>query len=184
MKLIDEPLPDLKVIQLQLHGDDRGFFVERYQKDKLIRCGITEDFVQDNHSRSAAGIIRGLHYQLNPAQGKLVGCMHGNIWDVAVDIRPESPTFGQHYGIELSDMNGRLLWIPAGFAHGFSVLGDDTADVFYKTNNFYNAASEGGIRYDDKELKIDWHLSNQPIISARDDSLPSFSDYRNNTPSW
>jgi dTDP-4-dehydrorhamnose 3,5-epimerase len=177
MKVIAEPLPDLKVIQLNVLGDARGFFVERYHSERLAECGITESFVQDNHSRSAAGILRGLHYQMNPPQGKLVGVTRGRVWDVAVDIRPTSPTFGQHYGLELSDTNGLLFWMPAGFAHGFCVLGDEPADMLYKVSGLYNQAGEGGIRYDDPELAVSWPVTDV-TISARDQGLPSFAEYR------
>jgi dTDP-4-dehydrorhamnose 3,5-epimerase len=177
MKLLAEPLPDLKVVQLTLHGDSRGFFVERYHREKMADIGINAEFVQDNHSRSAPNILRGLHYQNNPPQGKLVGVTRGRVWDVAVDIRPSSPTFGQYHGVELSGENGVLFWIPAGFAHGFCVLGNEPVDMLYKVSGIYNAAGEGGIRYDDPELGIDWPLK-QPLISARDEGLMSFSAFK------
>ena len=177
MKLIAEPLPGLKVIQLNLLGDARGFFVERYHTQKLAECGIEEHFVQDNHSRSAPHILRGLHYQMNPPQGKLVGVTRGRVWDVAVDIRPTSPTFGQYYGLELNDSNGLLFWMPAGFAHGFCVLGDEPTDMLYKVSGLYNMAGEGGIRYDDPDIAIDWPVKDVSI-SARDQGLPSFAAYR------
>jgi dTDP-4-dehydrorhamnose 3,5-epimerase len=123
------PIDGLVLITLDVYGDARGFFCERYKLSRFAEAGISENFVQDNHSRSAPDVLRGLHYQYAPAQGKLVGVTRGRIWDVAVDIRPHSPTFGESYGTELSDMNGRLLWIPAGFAHGFCVLGEEPADV-------------------------------------------------------
>jgi dTDP-4-dehydrorhamnose 3,5-epimerase len=122
-------------------------------------------------------VLRGLHYQTAPAQGKLVGVVRGRIWDVVVDIRPSSPTYGRHSAVELTDLNGRLLWIPAGFAHGFCVLGDEPADVLYKVDALYNPASEGGIRWDDPELGIAWPIE-RPVISARDQKLPSFAEYR------
>jgi dTDP-4-dehydrorhamnose 3,5-epimerase len=177
MKLIAEPLEGLKVIQLDVKGDVRGFFIERYHTEKLAECGITEHFVQDNHSRSAPNILRGLHYQFTPPQGKLVGVTRGRVWDVAVDIRPTSPTFGQHYGVELTGENGVLFWMPAGFAHGFCVLGDEPVDMLYKVSGLYNQAGEGGIRHDDPELAIDWPLKN-PLISARDEGLMSFAQYK------
>ncbi len=183
MQLIDEPIDGLKIIQLALHGDERGFFVERYHLEKLAKLGIAEDFVQDNHSRSAAGILRGLHYQTSPAQGKLVGVTRGRVWDVAVDIRPDSPTFGKHHGVELSGENGVLFWIPAGFAHGFCVLGDSPADMLYKVSGLYNAKGEGGIKYDDAELNIAWPITN-PIISQRDAGLQSFADYKVTKTVW
>jgi dTDP-4-dehydrorhamnose 3,5-epimerase len=177
MRLIAEPLDGLKVIQLDVRGDARGFFIERYHTEKLAECGITEAFVQDNHSRSAPNILRGLHYQFTPPQGKLVGVTRGRVWDVAVDIRPDSPTFGKHYGVELTGENGVLFWMPAGFAHGFCVLGDEPVDMLYKVSGLYNQAGEGGIRYDDPELAIDWPITN-PIISVRDEGLMSFAEYK------
>ena len=127
-------LEGLKVIQLDVHGDVRGFFIERYHKQKFADFGIDCDFVQDNHSRSAPSVLRGLHYQHTEPQGKLVGVVRGRIWDVSVDIRPHSPTYGEYFGAEISAENGRLLWIPAGFAHGFCVLGDEPADISYKVD--------------------------------------------------
>lgn len=183
MKLRDCSIEGLKVIELAVHGDARGFFVERYHRQKLADLGLDVDFVQDNHSRSAPNILRGLHYQHTPPQGKLVGVTRGAVWDVAVDIRPQSPTFGQYHAVELTGENGILFWIPAGFAHGFCVLGDEPADMLYKVSGLYNAAGEGGIRYDDAELAIDWPIS-QPIISARDEGLVSFSEYKKNPPRW
>lgn len=171
------PLEGLKLITLQVHGDARGFFVERFNGERFAEAGLPTDFVQDNHSRSAPGILRGLHYQHQPAQGKLVGVIRGRIWDVAVDIRAASPTFGQHVAVELSDMNGKLLWMPAGFAHGFCVLGDEPADVVYKVTANYNPAGEGGIRYDDPQLAVPWPIES-PQISARDTNQPSFAEYK------
>lgn len=183
MKRIDTNLGGVCMIELAVHGDARGFFVERYHKDKLAECGITADFVQDNHSRSAAGILRGLHWQHNPAQGKLVGVTRGAVWDVAVDIRADSPTFGQYVGAELTGENGRLLWVPAGFAHGFCVLGDEPADMLYKVSGNYNKAGEGGIKYDDPDLAIDWPID-APLISERDKKLMSFAEYKANPVAW
>ncbi len=183
MKLISEPLPGLKVIQLAIHGDARGFFVERYHRHKLAEIGLSEGFEQDNHSRSAPGILRGLHYQHTPPQGKLVGVVRGAVWDVAVDIRPDSPTFGHWYGVELSEENGVLFWMPAGFAHGFCVIGDGPADMLYKCTGVYNREGEGGIRYDDPQLGIDWPIEN-PHISDRDRELMTFAEYRNAPVDW
>lgn len=166
-----------------MRGDNRGFFVERYHAADFAKAGLPGSFAQDNHSRSAPGVLRGLHYQHSPAQGKLVGVVRGRVWDVAVDIRPHSPTFGQHYGVELSDENGLLLWMPAGFAHGFCVLGNETADMFYKVDAYYNQQGEGGIRYDDKELNIPWPAKS-PVISDRDKQQMSWADYRSNPPVW
>jgi len=184
MEVIDTPLAGLKIVKLKVHGDARGFFVERYSHDRFADAGLPTDFVQDNHSRSAAGVLRGLHWQHQPAQGKLVGVTRGAVWDVAVDIRPNSPTYGQYLGVELSDQNGQLFWIPPGFAHGFCVLGDEPADMLYKVSGgLYNAAGEGGIRFDDPQIAIDWPLEN-PQISPRDTALMSFKDYQENPLSW
>lgn len=165
----------LKVISLRIFNDDRGFFVERYKLDRFSEHGLPP-FVQDNHSRSKPGVIRGLHYQTNPGQGKLVGVIRGRIWDVAVDLRRGSPTFGKWEALELNDTNGNLLWIPPGFAHGFCVLGSEDADVFYKVDSLYNAKGEGGIRFDDPGLKINWPVSD-PIVSVRDRAMPSLSEF-------
>lgn len=165
----------LKVISLKVFNDDRGFFVERYRLDRFSEHGLPP-FVQDNHSRSKPGVIRGLHYQTNPGQGKLVGVIRGRIWDVAVDLRRGSPTFGKWEALELNDTNGNLLWISPGFAHGFCVLGSEDADVFYKVDSLYNAKGEGGIRFDDPGLKINWPVSD-PIVSVRDRAMPSLSEF-------
>lgn len=183
MKVIDCPLEGLKIIELKVHGDARGFFVERFHEQRFAEAGLPTRFVQDNHSRSAPGILRGVHYQFNPPQGKLVGVTRGKVWDVAVDLRPNSPTYGQYHAVELSDGNGRLFWIPAGFGHGFCVLGSEPADMLYKVTGLYNAAGEGGVRYDDPDLSIDWPIGN-PTISDRDKNLPSFADYRKQPPNW
>ena len=167
----------LMLVELVVHGDQRGFFVERYHRDAFREHGLPTEFAQDNHSRSAPGVLRGLHYQYAPAQGKLVGVTRGRIWDVAVDIRPDSPTFGTYVATELSDLNGRLLWIPAGLAHGFCVLGDEPADILYKVDAVYNPHGEGGIAWNDPDLAIPWPVRD-PITSARDRSLPSFAEYR------
>ncbi len=166
----------LKLIQLKVFADDRGFFVERYQKDRFAGYGLPENFYQDNHSLSKPGVIRGLHYQHSPSQGKLVGCIRGKIWDVVVDIRKNSPTFGKWEGVELSAENGRLLWVPAGFAHGFCVLGNEYADVMYKVDTPYSPTTEGGIQYNDPTLKIEWPVS-APIVSGKDMVLQTFETY-------
>ena len=182
MKILDLHLPGLRLVELDVHGDERGFFTERYNRARFVTEGLTNEFVQDNLSRSGPGVLRGLHYQVEPAQGKLVGVTHGKIWDVAVDIRVGSPTFGQHYGVELSDLNGKLLWVPPGFAHGFCVIGDAPADVFYKVDGNYNPATEGGLRWDDPDLAIAWPIEN-PTLSARDLKQTSFAEYRALSPS-
>jgi dTDP-4-dehydrorhamnose 3,5-epimerase len=177
MQITATALPEVKIVQLTLHRDDRGFFVERFSATRFAEAGLPENYAQDNHSRSHPGVLRGLHYQYEPAQGKLVGVTRGRIWDVAVDIRPGSPNFGRHVGVELSDDNGRLLWVPAGFAHGFCVLGDEAADVFYKVDAPYNGKAEGGIRWDDPDLAIEWPVKN-PQVSTRDTALMGWKDYQ------
>lgn len=176
-------LEGLLIVTLDIFGDSRGFFIERFNENKFRELGLPHYFPQDNHSRSAPGVIRGLHFQPNPAQGKLVGAARGSIWDVAVDIRPESPTFGKWFGIELSDSNGKLLWIPPGFAHGFCVTGEGPADVFYKVTSLYNPASETGITYADLEIGIKWPVTNQ-IVSERDTRQQSFAEYKKNPAVW
>lgn len=183
MKVEKTNIEGLLIITLDVHGDERGFFVERFNEKTFKEHGLPTNFVQDNHSRSSPGVLRGLHYQHTPAQGKLVGVARGRIWDVAVDIRPDSPTLGQHFDMELSDMNGKLLWIPAGFAHGFCVLGYDVADVFYKTTATYNAIGESGIAWNDPDFSIDWPVKDA-IISARDQKALSFKEYLKNPPKW
>jgi len=177
MKFTPLDLPGLVLIELTIYRDSRGFFTERFQAARFAEHGLPKQFAQDNHSRSAPGVLRGLHFQHDPPQGKLVGVIRGRIWDVTLDIRPGSPTFGKHLGLELSDRNGRLLWVPPGFAHGFCVLGDEAADVVYKTTRPYNPAGEGGIRWNDPDLAIAWPLS-RPIISERDQRLGTFASHK------
>lgn len=190
MKVIDTPLQGVTVIELDVYGDGRGFFVERYNENTFREHGLPTYFAQDNHSRSGPGVLRGLHFQPNPAQGKLVGCARGRIWDVAVDIRPESPTAGQHFGLELNDENGKLLWIPPGFAHGFCVLGDGVADVLYKCTATYNPKSEQGITWQDEELAVAWPFEDmvlqdgKPVTSDRDTQQPSYAEYMQSPAVW
>lgn len=176
MKIVETFIADLKVIELDIYKDDRGFFVERFNNKKFKDLGLSIDYCQDNFSYSIPGVVRGLHYQNNPSQAKLVGCVRGRIWDVAVDIRKNSPTFGKHFGIELSGDNGKLLYIPAGFAHGFCVIGNEPADVSYKVDGQYNKEGEGGIIYNDSDLKISWPVEN-PIVSNKDALLLSFKEF-------
>ena len=178
MKITDLKIKDLRLIELITYKDNRGFFVERFNAKVFQEFGLPTDFAQDNHSNSAPGVLRGLHYQYSPPQAKLIGVIHGRIWDVAVDLRHYSPTFGQHFGIELSAENGKLLWLPRGFAHGFCVLGSESADLLYKVDNPYNAKGENGIHWADPDLGIEWPIKN-PIVSERDQTLPSFSNYKN-----
>ncbi|MBV9217228.1 MAG: dTDP-4-dehydrorhamnose 3,5-epimerase [Acidobacteria bacterium] len=177
MEVERAPIEGLKIVRLKLREDDRGFFVERFRSSTFAAEGLPGGFLQDNHSRSQPGVLRGLHYQHAPPQGKLVGVTRGRIWDVAVDIRPESATFGESFGLELNDNNGLLLWIPPGFAHGFCVLGDSPADVVYKATSEYNPASDEGILWSDPELAIDWPITS-PSLSERDRSLQSFQQYK------
>ncbi len=169
-------LEGLKLVQLAVHGDSRGFFVERFQLERFRQNGLPTEFAQDNHSRSAPGVLRGLHYQMNPAQGKLVGVVRGAILDVVVDIRKASATFGRHIAVELSDLNGRMLWVPAGFAHGFCVLGSEPADVVYKVDALYNPQSEAGIHPLDPDLGIQWPVASAQL-SKRDSTLPRWRQY-------
>ena len=164
-----------------IHQDDRGYFFESYNEQVWDKQGVSIQFVQDNQSFSRYGVIRGLHYQLEPyAQAKLIRVLSGRILDIAVDLRRGSPTFGRHLAIELSAENKKQFFIPAGFAHGFSVLSEG-AEVSYKCDAFYHRDSEGGIRYDDAALKIDWRVPvEKAIVSAKDRELPLFADCRNN----
>jgi dTDP-4-dehydrorhamnose 3,5-epimerase len=171
------PIAGLLEIQLDVHADSRGFFVERFNLRDFEAAGLASGLVQDNHTRSAPRVLRGLHYQREPAQAKFVGVIRGRIWDVAVDIRPDSPTFGRHHAQELSGENGKLLWIPAGFAHGFCVLGEEPADVTYKVDRYYQRDGEGGIHWADPRLAIPWPVRD-PIVSARDAALPAFTTSR------
>ncbi|HMF11904.1 MAG TPA: dTDP-4-dehydrorhamnose 3,5-epimerase [Gemmataceae bacterium] len=169
-------LSGLVLVKLEMHADDRGFFTERFHRERFAGCQLPVTFFQDNHSRSNPGVLRGLHYQNNPAQGKLVGVIRGRVWDVALDIRPESPTFGRWHGCELSDVNGHLLWIPPGFAHGFCVLGQECADLLYKVDAHYNPRGEGGVHWADPDLAIPWPID-KPIVSTRDNCLQAWKEY-------
>jgi dTDP-4-dehydrorhamnose 3,5-epimerase len=173
----------LLLIENAIHGDARGFFTERFHVERFREHGFNVAFAQENHSRSAPRVLRGLHYQHAPAQGKLIGVVRGSIWDVVVDIRPASETFGHHVGVELSDINGRLLWLPAGFAHGFCVLGDEPADLLYKVDAPYEPKGEGGIQWDDPQLEIQWPIEH-PVVSARDAHQSSFAEYVVSPPRW
>lgn len=177
MPLITTEIPDLLIFEPKVFTDSRGYFFESYNEKIFEEQGINIRFVQDNQSSSSYGVIRGLHYQLNPyAQTKLIRVLSGRILDVAVDIRKGSPTFGQHFDLELSAENKKQLLVPKGFAHGFSVL-SETAEVLYKCDEFYNKNSEGGIRFDDPALNIDWQIpADKAIISDKDKILPVLAD--------
>lgn len=175
MKVLNTDIDGLKVIKLDTYRDDRGFFVEKFKFSEFEKLGLPTYFVQENHSRSFPRVIRGLHYQFDPPQGKLVSCPRGRIYDVAVDIRKESKTLGKFFGIELDHTT--QLWIPPGFAHGFSTIGEDSADLIYKiTDGEYNRDGEGGIAYNDKDIDINWKI-NSPLISKKDQDLQSFKEY-------
>jgi dTDP-4-dehydrorhamnose 3,5-epimerase len=178
MNIIETPLKDLYIIEPRVFGDDRGYFFESYNEGQLkALTGFDIPFIQDNQARSSKYVLRGLHYQNNPTpQTKLVRTLEGTIWDVVVDIRRESPTFGQWYGVELSAENKRQLLVPRGFAHGYSVL-SDTAEVFYKCDNFYDKSTEGGIYFNDPSLNIDWKMDiSKAILSEKDKVQPMLKD--------
>lgn len=161
-------IPDVIVAEPDIYSDDRGYFLESWQKKRFSDAGISNNFVQDNHSRSKRGVLRGLHYQVKEPQGKLVRVVRGEIFDVALDIRRESKTFGQWVGLVLSDQNKRILWVPEGFAHGFYTM-SDVADVTYKCTHYYSPENERTIRWDDPELNIDWRNgAHLPLVSEKD----------------
>ncbi len=169
MKFIPTHIPEVILIEPQVHGDARGFFMETYQKERFAAAGIPDAFVQDNHSGSGHGILRGLHYQIQQPQGKLFRVISGMVFDVAVDIRRSSPTFGRWVGKILSSDNKLMLWVPAGFAHGFYVM-SDWAEVVYKTTDFYAPQWERSLLWNDPALGIDWPApeNEPPILSAKD----------------
>ena len=177
MKIIDTPIQGLKVLEPRIFNDDRGYFFESYNRN-LFPKDRKYDWVQDNESKSTKGVLRGLHYQAGEhGQAKLVRSVVGSIYDVAVDIRPDSDTYGEWYGIELNDQNKRQLLIPRGFAHGFLVLSNE-AIFSYKCDSFYNAKSEGGIIYNDVSLGIKWPYDGNIQLSAKDKTLPDFGDHK------
>lgn len=167
MKVIETALPGVLILEPRVWGDERGFFMESYNQRLFSELGLPTDFVQDNHSRSARDVLRGLHYQIQQPQGKLVRVVRGAVFDVAVDLRRASPTFGRWEGMELTEENKRMLWIPPGFAHGFLVLSDH-ADFLYKTTDFYAPEHERSILWNDPEIGIEWPIAGEPILSAKD----------------
>ncbi len=177
MKVVNRQLDGLVVFENRQFSDERGHFEEVFQRAKFQEGAPGVQFVQANHSRSKPGVVRGLHYQVNPTQGKLIGVLRGRIWDVALDVRRSSPTFGQHFGLELNDKNGLMLWIPAGFAHGFCALGEEDSDIVYFVDNYYSPAGEGGVVWNDPDLKIPWPLERRPIVSVRDQSMMTWSEF-------
>lgn len=176
MKIIETELPGVLILEPKVFGDDRGFFLESWNRETMGECGLTMDFVQDNHSRSARGVLRGLHYQLENPQGKLVRVSQGAVFDVAVDIRRSSPNFGKWVGVELSSTNHRMLWIPPEFAHGFMVL-SDTADFLYKCTTTYHPPSDRSLRWNDPVIGINWpSLDVAPLLSGKDEAAPLLAD--------
>ena len=168
MQVVQTAIPDVLILEPKVFGDDRGFFLESFNQQTFEDLtGIKANFVQDNHSRSAANVLRGLHYQIEQAQGKLVRVTSGEVFDVAVDIRRQSATFGKWVGVLLSAENKRQMWIPQGFAHGFVVLKDDT-EFLYKTTDYYAPQHERCIRWDDPVIGIDWPITQAPILSGKD----------------
>lgn len=167
MEIQPTPIPDLLIVDPLVHGDSRGFFLETYHRRKFAAAGITPEFVQDNLSRSRRGILRGLHYQIRQPQGKLVSVLSGEVFDVAVDLRRSSPSFGQWFGARLTADSHRCLYIPPGCAHGFYVL-SESADFFYKCSDFYAPEHERTLRWNDPALGIDWPLEGDPVLSEKD----------------
>jgi dTDP-4-dehydrorhamnose 3,5-epimerase len=174
MKITRTRIPEVAVLEPEVFADPRGFFLESYNQKTFEQIGLGRNFVQDNHSRSVRNVLRGLHYQLRQPQGKLVRVVSGSIWDVAVDIRRRSPTFGHWVGEELSGENKRMLWIPEGFAHGFIVT-SGWADVLYKATDFYAPGGERSLLWNDLQLAIDWPLSGEPLLSQKDQAGLSLS---------
>ena len=167
MQVIDTSIPDVKIIEPKVFGDDRGFFLETFQIDRYKELvGIELPFVQDNHSRSSKGVLRGLHFQKTKPQGKLVRVVKGEVFDVAVDVRKDSPTYGKWEGVILSEENKRQFWVPPGFAHGFVVL-SDIADFEYKCTDFYDPSDEGSLMWNDPDIAIDWPLTDDEVMNLQ-----------------
>ena len=177
MEVVKTPIEGVLLIKPKIFGDNRGYFVETWQKKRYEEAGIDLPFVQDNHSKSTKGILRGLHFQKNHPQGKLVMVSLGEVFDVAVDIRKDSPTFGRWFGAILSDKNQHQLWIPPGMAHGFVVL-SDVAHFHYKCTDYYHPDDEGSIKWDDPEIGIDWPIDFEPLLSPKDGVAHSFNDLK------
>jgi len=176
MEINKTPLKDAVILKYRILRDARGYFDVRYQKDKLFQLGLKTEFLQDNHSYSIPGVLRGLHYQLSPTQSKLVSVIRGKIFDYIIDLRTSSPSFGQGFGVELSESSETALFVPQGFAHGFCVLGTEPADVIYKVDAPYSPSGEKGLLFNDPDLDISWPVSS-PILSEKDYKLSSWKDY-------
>ena len=171
-----QKIEDVILVKPKVFGDNRGFFMESYKKSDFVKNGIDVEFVQDNHSKSSAHVLRGLHYQEAPyGQAKLVRCSRGRIYDIAVDIRPGSKTFGQYVKVELSEENKQMLFIPDGFAHGFVVLSEE-AELLYKTSKEYAPQADRGILWSDKDINIDWEIDFEPILSEKDKIQPALKE--------
>lgn len=171
VKITESPLPGVLILEPRVHGDARGFFVETFRESELATAGLPTRFVQDNQSRSKRGILRGLHYQLEQPQGKLVRVARGRVFDVAVDVRRRSPCFGKWFGMELDDVSQRMMYVPPGFAHGFLVLSEE-ADFVYKCTDYYHPLSERGVAWNDPDVGIVWPDIEAPTVSAKDAQLP------------
>lgn len=179
MKIVKTQLNDCVIIEPKVFGDSRGFFLETFQAERYAEiANITQPFVQDNHSRSGKGVLRGLHFQIKNPQGKLVRVVRGEVFDVAVDLRPDSSTFGQWEGVLLSEENKRQFWVPPGFAHGF-VVTSDTADFEYKCTDYYDPSDEGSIAWNDPDLAITWPQDLEVKLSEKDANAPRFKEYLN-----
>jgi dTDP-4-dehydrorhamnose 3,5-epimerase len=180
LRRLETRIEGLVLIEPAVHADARGFFMETYRRDDYRKLGVDAEFVQDNHSRSQRGALRAFHFQLHPGQAKLVRAARGTVYDVAIDLRRDSPTYGQHQSFELSDENHRQLFVPIGFAHGFCVL-SEIADVTYKVSSYYDSENERGIAFDDPDLGVAWPVDD-PLVSERDRANPRLKDIAGELP--
>jgi len=181
MERLTTRLDGLVLLAPAVHGDERGFFMETFRQDAWSAAGVEVAFKQDNHSRSRRGTVRGIHFQTHPGQGKLVRCARGRVWDVVVDLRRGSPTFGEWEGVTLDDESGRVLYIPIGFGHGFLVL-SESADFVYKCTAYYDPATEAGIRFDDPAVGIEWPADVELLYSERDRTAPTLAEIADSLP--
>ena len=181
MERLETRLEGLVLLAPAVHGDERGFFMETFREDVWGKHGIPAAFVQDNHSRSRRGTLRGIHFQTHPGQGKLVRCARGSVLDVVVDLRRGSPTFGEWESVELDDVHGWQLWIPIGFGHGFCVLSEE-ADFVYKCTAYYDPAAEAGIRFDDPDVGVEWPRDIELLFSERDRTAPTLAEVADHLP--
>lgn len=175
MEVVETSIPDLKIIRPRVFHDDRGFFFESYNENKFAALGLPAVWRQDNHARSCRNTLRGLHFQMGKGQAKLARCVRGRVWDVAVDIRPDSPTLGRWHGVELTEDNMLMFLIPEGFAHGYCVLSDE-AEVLYKCSTVYDPTLESEIAWNDAEIAVEWPVK-EPVLSQRDINAQSFQSY-------